>query len=63
MITATTTLPCPHCHGTMGLVHQLDLKDMPEIYIFYCSDCQLTETVKQERAAQKTSQIVETADA
>jgi hypothetical protein len=26
---ATTTLPCPHCRGTMALVHQLDLKDMP----------------------------------
>jgi hypothetical protein len=47
----------------MGLVHQLYLKDMPEIYIFYCARCQLAETVKQERAAQKTSQIVETADA
>ncbi len=36
---------------------------MPEIYIFYCASCQLAETVKQERAAQKPSQIVETADA
>jgi hypothetical protein len=61
--TATTTLECPHCHGTMGLVHQLDLEDMPEIYIFYCASCQLTQTVRQERAAQKTSQIIETADA
>jgi hypothetical protein len=47
----------------MDLVHQLDLKDMPEICIFYCSGCQNTETVKLERAAQKTSQIIETADA
>jgi hypothetical protein len=47
----------------MGLVHQLDLKDMPEIYIFYCARCQLAETVKQESAAQNTSQIVETTDA
>jgi len=48
----------------MDLVRRLDLKDMPEIYIFfYCARCQLAETVKQERAAQKTSQIVETADA
>jgi hypothetical protein len=47
----------------MDLVHQLDLKDMPEIYIFYCAGCQLTETVKQERAAEKTSQVVETAGA
>jgi len=61
--TATTTLPCPRCRGAMGLVHQLDLEDMPEIYIFYCACCQLTQTVKQERAAQKTSRIIETADA
>jgi hypothetical protein len=47
----------------MGLVHQLDLEGMPEIYIFYCASCQLAETVKQERASQKTSRIVETVDA
>jgi hypothetical protein len=47
----------------MNLVHQLDLEDLPEIYIFYCGSCQLTETVKQQRAAQRTSQILETADA
>ena len=47
----------------MDLVHQLDLKDMPEIYIFYCARCQLAETVKQERAAQNTSQIIETTGA
>lgn len=63
MTTPTTSLPCPHCHGTMALVHQLDLEDMPEIFIFYCASCQLAETVKQERAAHKTSQILETADA
>jgi hypothetical protein len=61
--TATSTQDCPHCHGTMGLVHQLDLVGIPEIYIFYCSRCQHAETVKQERAAQKKSQILETADA
>lgn len=63
MTPAATTLPCPHCDGTMRLVHQLDLETMPEIYIFYCASCQLAETVKQQRAAQKTSQIIETADA
>jgi hypothetical protein len=47
----------------MRLAHQLDLKDMPEICIFYCASRQLAETVKQERAARKTSQIIETADA
>jgi hypothetical protein len=47
----------------MRLAHQLDLRDMPEIYIFYCASCQLAETVKQERTAQKTSRIIETADA
>jgi hypothetical protein len=35
----------------MGLRGHPDLKDMPEIYIFYCSGCQHAETVKQERAA------------
>ena len=63
MTTVKTTIPCPHCRGTMDLVHQLDLKDLPEIYIFYCASCQLAETVKQERAGQKISQIVETSDA
>jgi hypothetical protein len=47
----------------MDLAHQLDLKDMPEIYIFYCAGCRLAETVKQERAAQKKTQSAETADA
>jgi hypothetical protein len=35
----------------MDLIRRLDLKDMPEIYIFYCSRCQHAQTVKQERAA------------
>jgi hypothetical protein len=35
----------------MGLVRRLDLKDMPEIHIFYRLRCQHAETVKQERAA------------
>jgi hypothetical protein len=35
----------------MRLVRHLDLKEMPEIYLFYCSRCQHVETVKQERAA------------
>jgi hypothetical protein len=47
----STDLPCPHCHGSMRLVRHLDLKEMPEIYLFYCSCCQHVETVKQERAA------------
>jgi glutathione S-transferase len=49
--------------GAMSLVHQLNLKDMPEICIFYCSRCQHAETVKKKRVAQETSQIIETADA
>jgi transcription elongation factor Elf1 len=49
--TVPTTVQCPHCNGTMGLVRHLDHKDVPEIYIFYCSRCQHAETVKQERAA------------
>jgi hypothetical protein len=61
--TLITTPACPRCYATMCLVHQIDLEDMPEIYVFYCACCQLAETVKQERAAPKTSQIIETADA
>jgi len=38
----STDLPCPHWR-------HLDLKEMPEIYLFYCSRCQHVETVKQER--------------
>ncbi len=52
-MTATSTqpadLPCPHCRGTMCLVRHLNLDGMPEIYVFYCSRCQHTETVTQER--------------
>jgi hypothetical protein len=32
----------------MRLVRRIDLKEMPEIYIFYCSRRQHAETVKQE---------------
>jgi hypothetical protein len=35
----------------MRLARYLDLKEMPEIYVFYCSHCQHGETVTQERAA------------
>jgi hypothetical protein len=45
----TTELKCPHCGCTMPLVRRIDLKEMPEIYIFYCSRCQHAETVKDER--------------
>jgi hypothetical protein len=43
-----TELTCPHCDDDMPLVRRIDLKEMPEIYIFYCSRCQHAETVKQE---------------
>jgi hypothetical protein len=45
----TTELTCPHCDGTMPLVRRIDLNEMPEIYIFYCSRCQRAETLKRER--------------
>ncbi len=52
-MTCTSTqppkLPCPHCGGTMCLVRHLDLDAVPEIYVFYCSQCQHAETVTQER--------------
>jgi hypothetical protein len=47
----STALPCPHRHGSMRLVRHLDLKETPEIYVFFCSRCEHVETVKQERAA------------
>jgi len=47
----STDRPCPLCHATMRLVRYLDLKEMLEIYVFYCSRCQNGETVTQERAA------------
>jgi hypothetical protein len=52
----TPELTCPHCNGTMPLVRRIDLKEMPEIYIFYCSRCQHAETMKQERAACESSE-------
>jgi hypothetical protein len=39
----------------MSLVRRIDLKEMPEIYIFYCSRCQHAETVKQERTVCEAS--------
>ena len=35
----------------MQLVRHIDLKGLPDIYIFYCNRCQNVETVKEERAA------------
>jgi len=49
-----TELRCPHCDGIMPLVRRIDLKEMPEIYIFYCSRCQHAETVKQERTVRES---------
>jgi hypothetical protein len=51
----STDLTCPHCDGTMPLIRRIDLKEMPEIYIFYCSRCQHVETAKQERAVRESS--------
>ena len=50
-----TELTCPHCDGTMSLVRRVDLKEMPEIYIFYCLRCQHAETVKQQPTACEAS--------
>jgi hypothetical protein len=47
----STDLLCSHCDSIMRLVRRLDLKEMPEIYFFYCSRCQHVETLKQERVA------------
>jgi hypothetical protein len=45
------TIPCPCCNGPTHLVQQIDVKGMPEIYVFYCSRCQYVEAIKEERAA------------
>jgi hypothetical protein len=47
----SSDVQCPCCKGPMRLVRQIDLKGLPDIYIFYCSSCQHVETVKEERAA------------
>jgi hypothetical protein len=44
---------CPHCRASMQLVRHIDLKGMPNIYIYYCNSCQRVETVKEERAARR----------
>ena len=35
----------------MQLVRHIDLRGLPNIYVYYCSSCQYVETVKQERVA------------
>ena len=40
---------CPRCKTAMQLVRHIDLKGMPDIYIFYCNSCQHVETVNEER--------------
>ena len=47
----SSQVQCPHCKAAMQLVRHIDLKGMPDIYIFYCNSCQHVETVKEERAA------------
>jgi len=47
----SSQVQCPHCNMAMQLVRHIDLKGMPDIYIFYCNGCQHVETLKEERAA------------
>jgi transposase-like protein len=47
----SSDVQCPRCKAPMQLVRQIDLKGLPDIYIFYCSSCQHVETVKEGRAA------------
>ncbi len=51
-------LTCSQCDGAMSLVRRIELKEMPEIYIFYCSRCQHAETVKQERCEASGRELV-----
>ena len=46
----SSQVQCPHCKAVQ-LVRHIDLKGMPDIYIFYCNSCQHVETVKEERVA------------
>ncbi len=41
----------PCCDDTTQFVQHIELKDMPGIYVFYCSRCQFVETIKEELAA------------
>ena len=41
----------PLLQGGNATCRHIDLKGMPDIYIFYCNGCQHVETVKEERVA------------
>jgi hypothetical protein len=47
----SSQMQCPRCRAAMQLVRHIDLRGLPNIYIYYCSGCQHVETVKEERAA------------
>ena len=47
----SSQVQCPSCKAAMQLVRRIDLKGMPDIYIFYCNSCHHVETVKEEKAA------------
>jgi transposase-like protein len=47
----STQVQCPRCKAAMHLVRHIDLKGMPNIYIFYCDSCQHVDTIKEKRAA------------
>jgi len=49
--TQSSQVQCPCCKVAMQFVRHIDLKGLPDIYIFYCNRCQHVETVKEERAA------------
>lgn len=38
--TQSTILQCTHCHETMQLVRHIDITELPEIFVFFCSACQ-----------------------
>jgi hypothetical protein len=47
----SSQVQCPCCGAAIRLVRHIDLRGLPDIYIYYCNGCQHVETVKEERAA------------
>jgi hypothetical protein len=47
--TQSTLLQCPHCHD-LQLVRHIDIKELPEIFVFYCLTCQHAEARSNKNA-------------
>jgi hypothetical protein len=51
---------CPGCGKPMPLIHSIPrLESLPELFVFYCAQCQHAETLwEDEQAAQRTCELV-----